>query len=98
MRLLAPDIKVEDMLLSASGTSLKNISDMPPVKEEDPQGYDEYLKKMAARLTFEDKRKILSLIASGDKIAAIKVCREGSGAGLKYARDLVEEASTYITL
>ena len=98
MRLLADGIKVEDMILAASGASLKNISDIPPVKEEDPAGYDAYLKKLAARLTFEDKRKILSLIESGDKLMAIKICREGSGAGLKYAKDMVEDASTYITL
>ena len=98
MRLLAKNIKVENMILAASGASLKNISDIPPVKEEDPAGYDEYLKKLASRLTFEDKRKILSLIESGDKLGAIKLCRESSGAGLKYARDMVESASSYITL
>ena len=93
MRLLAKNIKVENMILAASGAS-----DIPPVKEEDPAGYDEYLKKLASRLTFEDKRKILSLIESGDKLGAIKLCRESSGAGLKYARDMVESASSYITL
>ena len=96
MKLLATDIKVEDMLLASSdkGGKAEDIEDIM----SDPVKYDAYLNKIASGIRLDDKRKILSLIEEGNIIMAVKVCREATGAGLKIAKDIVDEHSHYITL
>lgn len=101
MKLLATDIKVEDLILAASGEFVKQTT----VKKKgsvdisaDPEKYDAYLKKAASRITIDDKKKIISLIESDQKILAVKICKETTGEGLKAAKDLIDNYERYITV
>lgn len=62
---------------------------------KDPVKYDEYLSGVLARMSISDKSRIISLTTNGDNMLAIKECREKTGIGLKYARDLVEGYMTF---
>ena len=57
---------------------------------DDPQLYAAYLKQEAAKLSAEQKSQLLMLIEAGDKLNAIKYCREWTGIGLKMAKDIVD--------
>ena len=96
MKLFATDIKVEDMLLASgdNGGREENLEDII----SDPVKYDSYLNKIASGIRIDDKRKILSHIEEGNIIMAVKLCREVTGAGLKAAKDIVDEHTHYLTL
>lgn len=58
--------------------------------EADPVRYDAYLRSFLNKLSIPQRNRISSLAAQDQKILAIKECREITGAGLKYAKELVE--------
>lgn len=54
--------------------------------------YEAYLKEEASkRLTASQKQDLVRMIRLGDKMNAIKRCREWTGLGLKEAKDMVEQ-------
>ncbi|MCR4691130.1 MAG: ribosomal protein L7/L12 [Lachnospiraceae bacterium] len=53
------------------------------------------LEKFAAMITPQDRERIISLAGEGRMIEAIQACREVTGAGLKEAKDLVENYQKY---
>lgn len=58
----------------------------------DPGRYEAYLKEEAAkRLTPSQKQELVRMIQMGDKMNAIKHCREWTGLGLKEAKDMVDQ-------
>ncbi len=57
---------------------------------------EESLKRYAASISEEDKAKIIMLVEEGRKIEAIKECREITGAGLKDAKDMVDNYQKYL--
>jgi ribosomal protein L7/L12 len=61
---------------------------------DDPQLYAAYLKKEAAKLSAEQKSELLRMIEAGDKLNAIKYCREWTQLGLKMAKDIVDSYQT----
>ncbi|MBR1471113.1 MAG: hypothetical protein IJ600_05670 [Lachnospiraceae bacterium] len=63
---------------------------------QDPKAYGAYLREMAQRIPQEEKEKILELIRADDKLQAIKLCREQSGAGLADAKTMVDEYLKYL--
>ncbi|MBR4759027.1 MAG: ribosomal protein L7/L12 [Lachnospiraceae bacterium] len=54
------------------------------------------LLKFAERISFEDKQRIISLVEMDRKIEAVKECRELTGAGLKDAKDIVDNYQKYL--
>ncbi|MBO4474160.1 MAG: ribosomal protein L7/L12 [Clostridiales bacterium] len=58
--------------------------------EADPVRYDAYLRSFLSKLSIPQRNRISSLSGQDQKIQAIKECREITGAGLKYAKELVE--------
>lgn len=56
----------------------------------------DYLSTLAARISHDDKLAICTLIEHGQKIEAIDKCRKASGAGLKDAKDMVENYMQYL--
>ena len=58
----------------------------------DTKRYEAYLNEEAAkRLSKSQKQDLVRMIQLGDKMNAIKRCREWSGLGLKEAKDVVEQ-------
>lgn len=100
MKLLATDVRVEDLILAASGEFVRQTSGnrrpVSPAISETPEEYDAHLKRAASKMTAADKKRILSLIEDGQHLMAIKVCREATGEGLKYAKDLVDDYRKYL--
>jgi len=88
MKLYAKDIKVEDLILAATGELVKQNS----------KTNDEYLKQIAAKLSDEDKAKIISYMEEGKPLLAIKLCKDSTGEGLKYVKDLIDNYTKYIAL
>ncbi|MBR6046313.1 MAG: hypothetical protein IKP47_11830 [Ruminococcus sp.] len=64
--------------------------------EENTPEYDAYLKEAASRIPDTQKQRLISLTESGHKLDAIKECREITGVGLKYARDIIENYQKYL--
>jgi|GEM_PF-2439895 ribosomal protein L7/L12 len=57
----------------------------------DTKRYEAYLKEEASkRLSTSQKQDLVRMLQSGDKMNAIKQCREWTGLGLKEAKDVVE--------
>ena len=54
------------------------------------------LLKFAERISFEDRQRIISLVEMDRKIEAVKECRELTGAGLKDAKDIVDNYQKYL--
>ena len=60
----------------------------------DPVKYDAYLRGVLDKMNEMDKSIIVGYLKRDDKMQAIKECRERTGVGLIYARDLVERYMT----
>ena len=57
----------------------------------DTKRYEAYLKEEASkRLSSSQKQDLVRMLQSGDKMNAIKQCREWTGLGLKEAKDVVD--------
>lgn len=101
MKLLAKDVRVEDLMLAASGEFVRQTSGSKkpasPDMSADTEDLDTHLKRAASKMTAADKKRILALIEDGQQIMAIKVCRESTGEGLKYAKELVDNYRRYLT-
>ena len=61
-----------------------------------PEEYENHLYRLSAMISHEDKLRIRKLIEKGAKIKAIQECREATGAGLKDAKDIVDDYMTYL--
>ena len=58
----------------------------------DTKRYEAYLKEEASkRLSTSQKQDLVRMLQSGDKMNAIKQCREWTGLGLKEAKDVVDQ-------
>ena len=57
---------------------------------------EEALKRFAALISETDKARIIAMAKEGRKIEAIKECREITGAGLKDAKDMVDDYQKYL--
>lgn len=57
---------------------------------------EEALKRFAALISETDKARIIAMAEEGRKIEAIKECREITGAGLKDAKDMVDDYQKYL--
>ncbi|MCR5119525.1 MAG: hypothetical protein K6B44_07905 [Lachnospiraceae bacterium] len=57
---------------------------------DNPRLYAEYLKEEAAKLSAEQRLELVNMIEAGDKLNAIKCCREWTNLGLKMAKDIVD--------
>ena len=57
---------------------------------------EEALKRFAALISETDKARIIAMVEEGRKIEAIKECREITGAGLKDAKDMVDDYQKYL--
>lgn len=57
---------------------------------------EEALKRFAALISETDKARIIAMVEEGHKIEAIKECREITGAGLKDAKDMVDDYQKYL--
>ena len=62
----------------------------------DKEKYGKYLREAAGKLTSQQKAQITQLAENGDKLSAIKLCREMTGLGLKSAKDMVDEYKLYL--
>ena len=65
-------------------------------KEASVQVDKEALKRYAALISETDKARIIAMVEEGRKIEAIKECREITGAGLKDAKDMVDDYQKYL--
>ena len=72
------------------------VKPAPQLPEENTPEYEAYMKEAASRLTGTQKQRLISLAESGHKLDAIKECREITGTGLKYAKDLIENYQKYL--
>lgn len=57
---------------------------------------EEALKRFAALISETDKARIIAMAEEGRKIEAINECREITGAGLKDAKDMVDDYQKYL--
>lgn len=57
---------------------------------------EEALKRFAALISETDKARIIAMAEEGRKIEAINECREITGAGLKDAKDMVDDYKKYL--
>jgi ribosomal protein L7/L12 len=57
---------------------------------------EESLKRLAALISESDKVRIIGLASEGRKIEAVQACREATGAGLKDAKDIVDDYQKYL--
>ena len=57
---------------------------------------EEALKRFVALISETDKARIIAMAEEGRKIEAINECREITGAGLKDAKDMVDDYQKYL--
>ncbi len=61
----------------------------------DPVKYDAHLRGILSSMSITDRNVVIGLTSKGENLLAIKECRERTGVGLKYAKDLVENYMTF---
>ena len=61
----------------------------------DPVKYDNYLRGILSSMSIADRNVVIGLTSKGENLRAIKECRERTGIGLRYAKDLVENYMTF---
>ena len=65
-------------------------------EDDNPVIPEETLRELAGRLAPEQKAEMLTMIRSGQKLDAIKLCREQTGTGLAYAKALIDEYEKFL--
>lgn len=61
-----------------------------------PRELKKYMEGEVRKLTAEQKAEVLNLIGSGQTIQAMKVFREMTGVGLKYAKEAIDHYDIYL--
>ncbi|WP_426997545.1 hypothetical protein [Pseudarthrobacter sp. N5] len=81
--------------LAARALSRRAVGAGPSAKVQAPRQPAELARAASAKLTEEEHRKLYSLIAQGQAMAAIKLYYEASGEGLRASRDAVSALAAH---
>jgi len=67
-----------------------------PSAEYGTPEYDAGLREALTKLSSDDRQKVLDLIANGDTIMAVKICKDNTGLGLRDAKEIIDRFEEFI--